>query len=117
MRYKELTIEGRNAVIEAFRSGKTIDKVYLQDGCHDGPLNTISREARKKDTIVQYVSKERLDQMSRTGKHQGVIAMAAAYEYAAVEDILQAAKDKGESEPPIFPAPMESSFPSEGRWG
>jgi len=87
-------------VIEAFRSGKTIDKVYLQDGCHDGPLNTISREARKKDTIVQYVSKERLDQMSRTGKHQGVIAMAAAYEYAAVEDILQAAKDKGE--PPFI---------------
>ena len=100
MRYKELTIEGRNAVIEAFRSGKTIDKVYLQDGCHDGPLNTISREARKKDTIVQYVSKGRLDQMSRTGKHQGVIAMAAAYEYAAVEDILQAAKDKGE--PPFI---------------
>ncbi|MDE7156792.1 MAG: 23S rRNA (guanosine(2251)-2'-O)-methyltransferase RlmB [Lachnospiraceae bacterium] len=100
MRYKELTIEGRNAVIEAFRSGKTIDKVYLQDGCHDGPLNTISREARKKDTIVQYVSKERLDQMSRTGKHQGVIAMAAAYEYASVEDILQAAKDKGE--PPFI---------------
>ncbi len=100
MRYKELTIEGRNAVIEAFRSGKTIDKVYLQDGCHDGPLNTISREARKKDTIVQYVSKERLDQMSRTGKHHGVIAMAAAYEYAAVEDILQAAKDKGE--PPFI---------------
>ena len=100
MRYKESTIDGRNAVIEAFRSGKTIDKVYLQDGCHDGPLNTISREARKKDTIVQYVSKERLDQMSRTGKHQGVIAMAAAYEYAAVEDILQAAKDKGE--PPFI---------------
>ena len=100
MRYNEITIEGRNAVIEAFRSGKTIDKVYLQDGCHDGPLNTISREARKKDTIVQYVSKERLDQMSRTGKHQGVIAMAAAYEYAAVEDILQAAKDKGE--PPFI---------------
>ncbi len=96
MRYKELTIEGRNAVIEAFRSGKTIDKVYLQDGCHDGPLSTISREARKKDTIVQYVPKERLDQMSGTGKHQGVIAMAAAYEYAGVGDILQAAKDKGE---------------------
>ncbi|MCI8667962.1 MAG: 23S rRNA (guanosine(2251)-2'-O)-methyltransferase RlmB [Lachnospiraceae bacterium] len=100
MRYKELTIEGRNAVIEAFRSGKTIDKVYLQDGCHDGPLNTISREARKKDTIVQYVPKERLDQMSQTGKHQGVIAMAAAYEYATVEDILQAAKDRGE--PPFI---------------
>lgn len=100
MRYEELTIEGRNAVIEAFRSGKTIDKIYLQDGCHDGPLNTISREARKHDTIIHYVSKERLDQMSETGKHQGVIALAAAYEYAEVEDILQAAREKGE--PPFI---------------
>ncbi len=100
MRYEELTIEGRNAVIEAFRSGKTIDKIYLQDGCHDGPLNTISREARKQDTIIHYVSKERLDQMSETGKHQGVVALAAAYEYAEVEDILQAAREKGE--PPFI---------------
>lgn len=100
MRYEELTIEGRNAVIEAFRSGKTIDKIYLQDGCHDGPLSTISREARKHDTIINYVSKDRLDQMSQTGKHQGVIAMSAAYEYAEVEDILQAAREKGE--PPFI---------------
>ena len=94
MRYEELTIEGRNAVLEAFRSGKTVDKLFVQDGCKDGPVLSITREARKQDTIIQYVAKERLDQMSETGKHQGVIAMAAAYTYASVEEILQAAKDR-----------------------
>lgn len=97
MAYEEFTIEGRNAVIEAFRSGKTIDKLYILDGCQDGPIMTIKREAKKQDCMVKYVDRERLDQMSATGKHQGVIAMAAAYEYAEVEDILQAAKDKGEA--------------------
>lgn len=101
MRYEEYTIEGRNAVTEAFRSGKTIDKLYVLDGCHDGAVNTIKGLARKQDTIVNYVTKERLDQMSSTGKHQGVIAQAAAYNYAEVEDILKAAKDKGEA-PFIF---------------
>lgn len=97
MRYEELTIEGRNAVLEAFRSGRTVDKLFIQDGCKDGPVLSITREARKHDTIIQYVAKERLDQMSETGRHQGVIAVAAAYEYATVEDILQAARDKGEA--------------------
>lgn len=97
MRYEELTIEGRNAVLEAFRAGKTIDKLFILDGCQDGPVKSIIREARKGDVILQFVAKERLDQMSSTGKHQGVIAYAAAYEYAEVEDILQAAKDKGEA--------------------
>ena len=101
MRYEELTIEGRNAVIEAFRSGKTIDKLFVQDGCQDGPVRTIVREAKKHDTIISYVAKERLDQMSSTGMHQGVIASAAAYEYAEVEDILAAAQEKGEA-PFIF---------------
>ena len=101
MRYEEFTIEGRNAVIEAFRSGKTIDKLFVLDGCHDGPVNTITREARKGDTIINYVSKERLDAMSKTGKHQGVIAYAAAYDYAEVSDILDVAKEKGEA-PFIF---------------
>ena len=101
MRYEEYTIEGRNAVTEAFRSGKTIDKLYVLDGCHDGAINTIKSLAKKQDTIVNYVNKERLEQMSATGKHQGVIAQAAAYEYATVEDILQAAKDKEEA-PFIF---------------
>lgn len=92
-----LKIEGRNAVLEAFRSGKTIDKLFLLDGCKDGPIQTIVREARKHDTIIQFVSKERLDQLSETKKHQGVIAMAAAYTYATVEDILERAKAKGEA--------------------
>lgn len=100
MRYEEFTIEGRNAVIEAFRSGKTIDKLFVLDGCHDDPVNTITREARKGDTIINYVSKERLDSMSKTGKHQGVIAYAAAYEYAEVDDILAAAREK--NEPPFI---------------
>ena len=97
MRYEELTIEGRNAVIEAFRSGKTIDKLFVQEGSQDGPIHTILREAKKHDTIVNFVKKERLDQLSDTGKHQGVIAFAAAYEYAEVEDMLKAAEEKGEA--------------------
>lgn len=100
MKYEELTIEGRNAIIEAFRSGRTIDKLFLLDGCQDGPVKTILREARKQDTIVNFVSKERLDQMSATKKHQGVLAYASAYAYAEVEEILQIAKDK--EEPPFL---------------
>lgn len=96
MRYEESVIEGRNAVIEAFRSGKTIDKVFILDGCKDGPVSTVVREAKKRDTIINYVKRERLDEMSSTGKHQGVIAYAAAYEYATVDDILESAKEKGE---------------------
>ncbi len=100
MRYEELTIEGRNAVTEAFRAGKTIDRLFILDGCQDGPIKTIIREAKKGDTIITFVKKERLDQMSEDGKHQGVIAYAAAYEYAEVDDILNAAKEKGE--PPFI---------------
>ena len=87
-------IEGRNAVLEAFRSGKCVDKLFILDGCQDGPVRTIAREARKKDTIINYVAKERLDQLSETGAHQGVIAQVAAYEYAGVEDILAKAREK-----------------------
>lgn len=97
MGYTELTIEGRNPVIEAYRSGKTIDKIYVLDGCQDGPVRTIVREAKKHGTILRFVSRERLDQMSRTGHHQGVIASAAAYEYASVEDILARAREKKEA--------------------
>lgn len=100
MRYEELTIEGRNAVLEAFRAGKTIDKLFILDGCQDGPVRTILREAKKKDCIVNFVKKERLDQMSETGKHQGVIAYSAAYEYGTVEDMFKAAEEKGE--PPFI---------------
>ena len=96
MRDEELTIEGRNAVLEAFRAGKTIDKLFVLDGCQDGPVRTILREAKKTDCIVNFVKKERLDQMSETGKHQGVIAYAAAYEYGTVEEMLERAKEKNE---------------------
>ena len=93
MRYQEFTIEGRNAVLEAFRSGKTIDKLFVLDGCQDGPVRTIIKEAKKQDTIINFVPKERLDQLSETKKHQGVIAFAAAYEYAQVEDMLKLAEE------------------------
>ena len=92
-------IEGRNPVIEAFRSGKVIDKLYILDGCNDGPIMTSKREAKKKDTFIKYVSRERLDMMSETGMHQGVIAYTAAYEYSELEDIFALAESK--SEPPF----------------
>lgn len=101
MGYTELKIEGRNPVIEAYRSGKTIDKLFVLDGCQDGPVKTITREARKQHTIISYVSKERLDQLSETHHHQGVIAIAAAYDYASIDDILAKAREKGEA-PFIF---------------
>ena len=87
-------IEGRNAVLEAFRSGKCVDKLFVLDRCQDGPVRTIIREARKKDTIINFVQKERLDQLSETGAHQGVIAQVAAYEYSTVEDILNKQRKK-----------------------
>ncbi|MBS5521989.1 MAG: 23S rRNA (guanosine(2251)-2'-O)-methyltransferase RlmB [Clostridiales bacterium] len=96
MRYEESKVEGRNPVIEAFRSGKTVDKLFVLEGCQDGPVRTILREAKKQETMVHFVAKERLDQISQTKHHQGVIAICAAYEYAEVEDILEAARSKGE---------------------
>ncbi len=92
----ENKIEGRNAVLEAFRSGKPVDKLFVLDGCQDGPVRTIIREARKHDTIIRFVEKERLHQLSETGRHQGVIAYTASYEYAEVEDMLALAKERGE---------------------
>lgn len=100
MGYHEYTIEGRNAVLEALRSGKPIDKLYVLDGCQDGPVTTIRREAKKRNCFVKFVDRERLDQLSETGHHQGVIAMAAAYEYAELEDLFAAAVKKGED--PFF---------------
>ncbi|MBP5600656.1 MAG: 23S rRNA (guanosine(2251)-2'-O)-methyltransferase RlmB [Lachnospiraceae bacterium] len=100
MAKNESQIEGRNAVLEAFKSGKTIDRIYVLDGCQDGPVLSIKREAKKHDTIIRYVEKERLDQMSETGHHQGVIAISAAYEYSEMEDIFNLAKEK--NEPPFI---------------
>ena len=95
MRYEEFTLEGRNAVIEAYRAGKTIDKLFVLEHCKEGSMNTVLREAKKHDTVINYVKKERLDQMSETGKHQGVIGYLAAYEYATVDEILDKAREKG----------------------
>ena len=92
----ENRIEGRNAVLEAFRAGKVIDKLYVQEGLHDGPIQSILREAKKQDCIISFVSAQRLDEIGETKKHQGVIANASAYEYAEVDDILKKARDKGE---------------------
>lgn len=90
-------IEGRNAVLEAFRSGRTIDKIYILDGCQDGPVRTIVREAKKHGSLINFVTKERLSQLSETGKHQGVIAHAAAYEYSTIDDMLKLAEERGEA--------------------
>ena len=97
MREESQIIEGRNAVLEALRAGKPIDKLFVLDGCQDGPINTIKREARKQEAPVSFVSKERLDQLSETGKHQGVLAYGAAYAYAEVEDMLRLAQERGEA--------------------
>lgn len=92
----ENIIEGRNAVLEAFRSGKPVDRLYVLDRCQDGPVRTIVREAKKQDTVLKFVEKERLNQLSETGKHQGVIAFTAAYEYAEVSDMLKLARERNE---------------------
>ena len=91
-----LVIEGRNAVLEAFRSGRTIDKLFVLDGCQDGPVRTIVREAKTHGTILNFVGKERLSQLTQTGRHQGVIAYAAAYDYAEIDDMLKLAEKRGE---------------------
>lgn len=97
---ESLVIYGRNAVLEAFRSGKTIDRLYVQEGVADGTLQSILRTAKKTDAVINFVNKDRLNKYAEGDKHQGVVAMAAAYNYAEVEDILNAAKEKGE--PPFI---------------
>ena len=87
-RYQESNIEGRNAVLEAFRSGRTVDKLFVLEHCEDGPVRTILREAKKQDNIVRFEKKERLDQKYQTGMHKGVIDKTEAYAYAQEEDIL-----------------------------
>lgn len=99
MRYEEFKVEGRNAVLEAFRAKKTVDKLFVLDGCQDGPIKSILREAKKQDTIVNFVSKDRLNQMSESKNHQGVIAQVAAYEYASIDDMFELAKKREE---PVF---------------
>ncbi len=99
MEHKEYVIAGRNAVIEALRAKKSIDKVFVLDGCQDGPIRTIIRETKKTDAILKFVDKERLNQLTNEN-HQGVAAMVAAYQYAKIEDLFDLAEKKGES--PFF---------------
>ena len=90
-------IEGRNAVIEALRAGTSIDKIYLQKGETDRTLGHIASTAREKGIVVVDADKRKLDSMSRTHAHQGVIALASVREYVSVADILNAAREKGEA--------------------
>ena len=102
-------IEGRNAVIEALRAGTAIDKIYLAKGETDKTLGHIASTARAAGVVVVEADRRKLDFMSRTKAHQGVIALAAVREYATVEDILAAARDKGE--PPLLVVCDEISDP------
>lgn len=92
----ENRLEGRHSVLEAFRAGKVIEKLYVLKGCQDGPVQSILREAKKAQTLVDFVPKERLDYMSETGKHQGVVAVLSAFEYSTVEDMFALAQRRGE---------------------
>jgi rRNA methylase, putative, group 3 len=94
-------IEGRNAVLEAVRSGRTIDKVFIQEGIQDNTISVILSKLKGTGTVINRVGKQRLDQMSETGHHQGVIARCAAYQYSEIEDIFKKAEEKGE-DPFIF---------------
>lgn len=93
----ELILEGRNAVTEALKADRSIDKIFIIDGKHDGPIKKIVSEARKKNIIVNFVNKDKLNDISVTKKHQGVIAYAAAYDYVDVKDMIKYANDKGEA--------------------
>lgn len=93
-------VEGRNAVIEALRAGRPVEKLYVLDGSKDGAVMTIKREARKAGIDIEYVDKIRLDRMSETGHHQGVIAKTAAYHYAEMDDLFDKAKSRQED--PFF---------------
>ena len=97
----ESRLEGRHSVLEAFRAGKLIEKMFVLKGCKDGPVLSILREAKKAGTLVDFVPKERLDHMSETGKHQGVMAVLSAFHYSSVENMFELAEQRGE-EPFIF---------------
>ena len=102
-------IEGRNAVIEALRAGETIDKIYLQKGETDKTLGHIASKARAAGVVVVEADRRKLDAMSRTHAHQGVIALAAVREYVSIQSILDSAAAKGE--PPLLVVCDEISDP------
>ena len=93
----ENMLEGRNAVTEALKAGRTIDKVFLASGDTDSTLRYIASLAKKNGAVVTYCDRRKLDTMTQTGAHQGVISMAAARDYATIQDILDSAREKGEA--------------------
>jgi 23S rRNA (guanosine2251-2'-O)-methyltransferase len=102
-------IEGRNAVLEALRAGTPVDKIYIARGETDASLGHIASTARGKGIVVVEADRRKLDAMSLTHAHQGVIAVAAVRAYATVEDILSIAREKGE--PPLIVVCDELSDP------
>ena len=96
----ENRIEGRNAVIEAYRAGRTIEKLFLLEGPAEGAMQTVLHLAKEHRTPVRFLPRRRLDQLSLTGRHQGVIAQAAAFQYADLEDLFSKAAGRGED--PFF---------------
>ena len=93
----ENMLEGRNAITEALSAGRTIDKVYVADGDTDKALARLCAMVKQAGAVVVPTDRRKLDQMSATGAHQGIIAMVAAHDYASIEDILKKAQDAGEN--------------------
>lgn len=95
--YNENQLEGRNAVFELLKSGRDVEKILVQSGNVEGSIKRIVAQASEKGIIIQEVSRRKLDEISQTKNHQGVIALASAYQYAEVEQLLERAKEKNES--------------------
>lgn len=101
MENESLIIEGRNAIQEALKAGRSIDKLFIQEQIsQEGPMKAVIAEARKRGIVIHFESKEKMDQRSIQHKHQGVIAYVAAYDYVEIEDILAKATKK--MSPPLF---------------
>jgi 23S rRNA (guanosine2251-2'-O)-methyltransferase len=95
--FVENRIEGKNPVLEALRSGRTVEKLLVARGSTEGPVREIIGRAREKGIVVQQVERQRLDEISDSGAHQGVIAYVTPYRYAEVDEIIQRAREKGEA--------------------
>lgn len=94
--WNENQLEGRNAVLEALRSGRDMEKLLVQKGNVEGTIRRIVAQAKEKGVVIQETSRQKLDELSQTKNHQGVIALVSAHHYTELEDILAAAREKGE---------------------
>ena len=94
--FNENQLEGRNAVLEVLKSGRDIEKIIVQKGNVEGTIRRIAGMARERGIVVQEAARQKLDEMSQTKNHQGVIAVVSEHEYAEVDDILRSAAEKGE---------------------